>query len=287
MISAEHGGTIERGGWRLSFAGEEVIEAALRDAVIAAALDAASGNGARLQRRSRRGSTYLVRIGGPTGAAFFTKIIDAPRGCAKLKRWFSGSRAAHIHAISAAIRRAGLNAPPVVLWGRERSSGRELVMTRRAPGVLATRYLRGTPEAGFARKRILLRALGAEIARLHAARFVHGDLTPFNIIADESPRISFIDHERTRRVWLWRAAARARRRNLVQLGRFAFPGLTRTDRMRLWSSYAAATAPALGRRELRRVLKMLDARIARDGAPEAFHAPQMSAGGVREPRWEK
>jgi len=275
------GGVIERDGWRLSLGGEDVIETALRAAVVAAALDAASGGGARLQRRSRRGSTFAVRIEGRVGAAFFVKIIDAPRGFAKLKRWFSGSRAAHIHAISDAIRRAGLNAPPVVLWGREPSSGREMVMTRRAPGVLATRYLRVAPEADFAQKRVLLRALGAEIARLHAARFIHGDLTPFNIIADEAPRISFIDHERTRRVWFRHAAARARRRNLVQLGRFAFPGMTRSDRMRVWSSYAAASA--LGRLELRRVLKMLDARIARDGAPEIFHAPQMpAAGGVRE-----
>ena len=277
------GGVIERGGWRLNLAGEDVIEGALRDAVVAAAMDAASGGGARLQRRSRRASTYHVRIGGPAGSAFFLKIIDAQQGFAKLKRSLSGSRAAHIHAISDAILRAGLNAPPVVLWGRERPGGRELVMTRRAPGVLVTRYLRGAPEAGFARKRVLLRALGAEIARLHAARFIHGDLTPFNIIADDSPRISFIDHERTRRVWFWHAAARARRRNLVQLGRFEFPGLTRADRMRLWSSYAAATAPPLERAELRRVLGMLGARIARDGAPEIFRAPQMpAAGGLRE-----
>lgn len=277
------GGFIERGGWRLSLAGEDVIEAALREALVAAALEAASGSGVRLQRRSRRATTYRVRAGGASETGFFIKIIDAPRGFAKFKRWVSGSRAAHIHAISDAIHRAGLNAPPVVLWGRERSSGRELVMTRRAPGVLATRYLRGAPQAGFTRKRVLLRALGAEIARLHAAGFIHGDLTPFNIIADESPTISFIDHERTRRVWFWRIAARARRRNLVQLGRFAFSGLTRSDRMRLWSSYAAATAPVLGRRELRRVLKMLDARIARAGALEISHPPQIpAAGGVRE-----
>ncbi|MGB6553224.1 MAG: lipopolysaccharide kinase InaA family protein [Candidatus Binataceae bacterium] len=274
---------IERGGWRLKVADEEVIEAAPRDAIVAAALDAASGTATRLQRRSRRASTYHVRIGGPSGPAFFIKIIDAPRGLARFKRWFSGARAAHIHAISAAIRRAGLNAPPVVLWGRERPSGRELVMTRGAPGVLATRYLRGAPLAGFARKRALLRAAGGEIARLHAAGFIHGDLTPFNIIADESPTIAFIDHERTRRVWFRGIAARARRRNLVQLGRFAFSGLTRSDRMRLWSSYAAATAPPLGRAELRRVLKMLDARIARAGALEISHPPQIpAAGGVRE-----
>ncbi len=165
------GDFIERAGWRLRLAGEDVIEAALRDPIVAAALNAASGNGARLQRRSRRGSTYRMRVGGPSGEAFFVKIIDAPRGFGKFKRWFSGSRAAHIQAISDAICRAGLNAPAVVLWGRERSSGRELVMTRRAPGVLATRYLRGAPEAGFVRKRVLLRALGAEIARHSRRRF--------------------------------------------------------------------------------------------------------------------
>ncbi|MHB8384244.1 MAG: lipopolysaccharide kinase InaA family protein [Candidatus Binataceae bacterium] len=270
---------VERDGWRLEVAGENVLDAELRDAVVIAAVDAASsGNGARFQRRSRRGSTYHVRV--TSIAEFFVKIIDAPRGFERLKRWILGSRAAHVHAISDAIRRAGLNAPPVVLWGRELASGREILMTPRAPGVLATRYLRGAPEIAFRRKRILLRAAGGEIARFHAAGFIHGDLTPFNIIADEPPRIAFIDHERTRRVWFWRLAARARRRNLVQLGRFIFPGLTRTDRMRLWTSYAAATTPPLGREELGRVLRMLAARIARDGGPETFRAPHLPAAGA-------
>ncbi len=276
------GGVIERDRWRLSLAGSQALEAELREAVVLAALDAAFGRSTRLLRRSRRGSTYHVRIGGPSDHQFFIKITDAARGFEKLKRWISGSRAEHVGAISEAICRAGLNAPPVVLWGRDLSSGRELVMTRRAPGVLATRYLRGAPEVEFARKRIVLRAVGAEIARLHSARFIHGDLTPFNIIADESALVSFIDHERTRRHGIW-IPARARLRNLVQLGRFSFPGLSRSDRMRVWSSYAAAMTPPRGREELRRVLGMLAARIARDGASEAFGAPRMSAaGGVRE-----
>ena len=282
MIDGAHGGVAERGGWRLNLAGEDSLEPGMRDAVVEAALEAAAGRGARLQRRSRRGSTYHLRTGGPAGAEFFIKIIDPVRGLEKLKQWFSGSRAEHIRAISEAIRSEGLNAPPVVLWGRDRSSGRELVMTRRAPGVLATRYLRGAPTVDFARKRIVLRALGAEIARLHLAGFIHGDLTPFNVIADDSPSIWFIDHERTRRAWLFRPA-RARLRNLVQLGRFGFPGLSRTDRMRVWSSYAAATAPARRRAELRRVSKMIAARIGRDGGFESSCASPMPArGGLRE-----
>jgi hypothetical protein len=276
MIGGDRGSGVQRGGWRLNFADADSLESGLNEAIVAGALEAAGGRGARLQRRSRRGSTYHLRIGGKAGAEFFVKIIEAPRGFEKVKRSFLGSRAAHIHDISEAIRRAGLNAPAVVLWGREPATGREIVMTRRAPGVLATRYLRGAPAEDFARKRIMLHALGAEIARLHAARFIHGDLTPFNVIADDSPRIWFIDHERTRRAWRWEPA-RARLRNIVQLGRFGFPGLSRTDRMRVWSSYAAAMTAARARAELRRVIRMLEARIGRDGAMEMFCASPVAA----------
>ena len=90
-------------------------------------------------------------------------------------------------------------------------------------------------------KRALLRALGGEIARLHRAGFIHGDLTPHNIFVGGGvrPRFIFIDHDRTRR-----AAALGRRRrqlrNLVQLGRFDLEGVTRTDRLRVFRAWADA-----------------------------------------------
>ncbi|HUY28479.1 MAG TPA: lipopolysaccharide kinase InaA family protein [Candidatus Binataceae bacterium] len=272
MIGDSDGAALERGGWRLVLCGEPTLAAGLRDAAVNCALEAAAGHGPGILRRSRRAATYRARLG--DGGDFFIKVFDAPRGFERLKRLLSGSRAAHVAAISAALRRAGLNAPAVVIWGRERSSGREIVMTPRADGVMPTRYLRRAPGAASARKRAMLRAIGAEIARLHRAGFVHGDLTPFNIIVDDGdpPRIWFIDHERTRTAGRL-APARARLRNLVQLGRFSFAGLSRADRMRVWSSYAAAMEPRRRRAELRRVLRMLAARIARDGAQATDSGP--------------
>ena len=278
---SDHASTIERDGWRISLDFEDAVDPAGREAIIGTALEVAAGRGPALLRRSRRGSTYRVSS---KGQDFFVKLIDAPRGFGRLKRWFSPSPAAHIRSISNAIRRAGLNAPAVVLSGRELSSGREIVMTPRARGVMSTRYLRGLSRAEFARKRALLRAIGAEVARLHGARFIHGDLTPFNIIVEDgaTPRVWFIDHERTRTTPVV-MPDRARLRNLVQLGHFSFPGLSRTDRMRVWSSYAAATVPSRGRAELRRLLRMLSARIARDGALGVIHpAAVPSRGEVRE-----
>ncbi|HVA81398.1 MAG TPA: lipopolysaccharide kinase InaA family protein, partial [Candidatus Binataceae bacterium] len=265
MIRDFDGAAIERGGWRLVICGARTLEVGLREAAVQCALEAAAGRGAGVLRRSRRAATYRVRL--EDGGDFFIKVFDAPRGFERLKRLLSGSRAAHIAAISAEIRSAGLNAPAVVIWGRERSSGREIVVTPRADGVMPTRYLRGAPRgAAIARKRAMLRAVGAEIARLHRAGFVHGDLTPFNIIVGDGdpPRIWFIDHERTRSAGSL-TPARARRRNLVQLGRFSFAGLSRADRMRVWSSYASAMPPRRRRAELRRVLRMVVARVARDG----------------------
>ena len=65
----------------------------------------------------------------------------------------------------------------------------------------------------------MLRALGAEVARLHRAGYIHGDLTPYNIFVTglQPPQFVFIDHERTRRTILSRFE-RPRMRNLVQLG---------------------------------------------------------------------
>src|SRR6185312_2974921 len=91
-----------------------------------------------------------------------------------------------------------------------------------------------------ARKRELLRALGTEVARLHRASFIHGDLTPYNIfVASGTPvRFSLIDHERTaepRLMW-----ERRRLRNLVQLCRFDLEGMGRTDWLRVIDAYGRA-----------------------------------------------
>src|SRR5206468_2668804 len=115
----------------------------------------------------------------------------------------------------------------------------------------------------------LLRRLGAEVARLHRAGFVHGDLVPPNVrVVGEC--FIFLDNDRTRRSRL--LVGLVGRRNLVQLGRFVVPGLTLSDRARVLAAYAAGRG--FSRRTHRRLARWLVAktvarRCAVDRIPEA------------------
>lgn len=262
----------ERGGWTLYTHREALADAAGKDRALELALDAARGHARRHVRRSRHGETMLVRLG-EAGIDAFVKVLAPARGVQALKRALRGARAVHVAAISDALGRAGIGAPRVLLYGIERRGGRELVMTERAPGHMVPRWLRDARQSRAAR-RAMLDALGAQVAGLHRAGFIHGDLTPFNVVVAcdrEPPRVSFIDHERTRRGGFGRGA-RARRRNLVQLGRFDLLGLRTTDRMRVWRAYARAMGLGKSSAERNRVVRMLRARIARDGGMARVHA---------------
>jgi hypothetical protein len=127
---------------------------------------------------------------------------------------------------------AGFAVPPVVLavWRADAA----VVVTRDVGGVAVGDGVAACTT--LAAKRALLRHLGAEVARLHAAGFVHGDLVPPNLHV-AGGRLLWLDHDRTRRGrWLVAAAGR---RNLVQLGRFVVPGVTLADRARVLAAYAA------------------------------------------------
>jgi hypothetical protein len=262
MLSSEEGATVERAGWKLRFAPSEVLGADRRAAVLEAVLGAAAGAAGTRVRVSTHGETWLANAG---EIDLFIKITKPVRGFARIKRALRGGPAAHIAAVTGALRREGFNAPQPVVWGRELRGGRELIATVRAAGVLLPRLLR---EAGMplAEKRAMLRELGAELARLHRAGFIHGDFTPFNVmVARSTPPARFVmlDHERTRRTRL-AALARPRLRNLVQLGHFDLPGVTLTDRLRVWHGYAGARGEH--RRRLRKLASMLHARVERDRA---------------------
>jgi Ser/Thr protein kinase RdoA (MazF antagonist) len=121
-------------------------------------------------------------------------------------------------------------------------------------------------------KRALLRAIGAEVGRLHRAGFVHGDLVPPNVrlVGD---RLVFLDNDRTRRSRL--LVRLVGRRNLVQLGRFVVVGVTLTDRARVLGAYAAERRLSRRRRRwLGRwlVRKIAARRCAIDRIPEATAA---------------
>lgn len=256
---------IAREGWHL-----EVADAGLtpesREAVVAHSLAAARGELGAPRRRSRHASTWQVRIGAAAcEIEIFIKLMDAPRGVAAIKRLVRSGSAAHVARITRLLKDSGFLAPPLAISGREATGGRELIVTLRADGDGPLRTLQACRGA-VERKRALLHALGAEIARLHRCGFVHGDLTPFNIffVRAEPPRFVFIDHERTRGTSL---LGRRRRelRNLVQLGRFDLPGIGATDRMRILAGYTALLERREHRRVIRRVNGMLARRIRRDG----------------------
>jgi len=277
--SARSPRTLEREGWSLSLSA--ALAPHLDEVLIAAALDAARGRGAVRVRQSMHADTWLAKAGGDD---VFVKIIRPPQGFARLKRMIRGGIAAHVAAITARLDRDGFRAPLPVLWGFERPGGCELIVTIRAQGVLLPRLMREWP-CDIAAKRAMLRALGAEVARLHRAGYIHGDLTPFNLIVahpSSDPTFTFLDHERTRKTVLSRIV-RPRLRNLVQLGRFALAGVTRTDRMRVWRGYADGGNETGARRRMRRLARMLAARIERDRrAPDSASRPVIARRGVGE-----
>jgi hypothetical protein len=252
--------TVRRNGWRLAIADDR---APMPD-VIKAALKLADSNCVPF-RRSRHATTFLVRsASGRQDADLFVKHFDPPAGWERLKLWFRRTRPSRIERSTAALRAAGFFAPPILLSGVHRESRREVIVTARAEGdgpILALRGLDGS----IAAKRAVLSALGAEVGRLHRAGFIHGDLTPFNIriVIDEPPRFAFIDNERTRRNAVI-ARRRRRLRNLVQLGRFALPWISRTDRMRVFRAYEAALYRCHSRSLERQAAAMLRRRAERD-----------------------
>ena len=126
-------------------------------------------------------------------------------------------------------------------------------------------------------RRTILRALGAQLARLHRAGYIHGDLTPYNVFVMglEPPQFAFIDHERTRDTILSRLT-RPRIRNLVQLGSLDVAGITNTDRMRVWCGYASTSARRRGHAERRRLASMLQRRIAHDRKAGVAHRASVS-----------
>jgi Lipopolysaccharide kinase (Kdo/WaaP) family len=248
-------------GWRLAVTDELTDDAD----IIHAALKLADTDSTPF-RRSRHASTFLLHLASGQDRDLFVKYFDPPVGWERVKSWCRRPRRFRAEHTTAALRAAGFLVPPVLLHGVHLESRRELIVTARAEGdgpILALRKL----GSSLAVKRAVLRALGREIGRLHLAGFIHGDLTPFNIriVIDEPPRFALIDNDRTRRNVIIGRNQR-RMRNLVQLGRFAFPGITRSDRMRFFRAYEAALRRDHSPYLEREVSAMLRRRIGRDRA---------------------
>jgi hypothetical protein len=240
----------EADGWRGSLDAEAALDPSRCLAVVA------SGEG----RRSRHARTAEVQ---------------SATGPLVVKTWPSpgGWRARRAFRMGEALQTTGFQAPPVLLVA-ERDGAGLLVMRHVGGEELATALAR-LPRGP---KRALLRALGGEIGRLHAAGFVHGDLVPPNVrVVDD--RLVLLDNDRTRRSRL--LVRLTGRRNLVQLGRFVVPGVTATDRMRVLAAYAAARG--LDREARRRLARWVMAKtIARRCAIDHIAPETAARAGFRE-----
>lgn len=264
---------LTRGGWTFFFPGYDArFSEELRESLIDSAFAAIDGTLATRVRRSRHAETWsghFQHLGGPD---VYFKVLDRIRGPNRLRWIFRRRRAAHVASISRHLRADGVGVPEILLLGAERRGGREIIVTERVNGTNVARHLK---RAKLASRRVVLRALGAEVARLHRAGYIHGDLTPYNVFVTglEPPQFVFIDHERTRRTILSRFE-RPRMRNLVQLGHLDVGGVTNTDRMRVWCGYSAVFSARRPRMQRRRVAAMLEARMAleRKGAAVASRA---------------
>lgn len=206
-----------------------------------------------------------------------TRRVPAPGGDVWVKTYPApgGWRATRAFRMGEALRSAALGAPASVAAARRAGTG--LLVTRDAGGedlggALADR------RADVHGKRALLRALGTEVARLHRAGFVHGDLVPPNVRV-RADGFVFLDNDRTRRSRL--LVQLVGRRNLVQLGRFVLPGVTLADRARVLAAYAAERG--LSRSARHRLARWLVRKTtARRCAIGAIPAETAARAGYRE-----
>jgi len=272
---------LTRGGWTFFLPDYDArYSEELRERLIDSAFAAIDGTLSTRVRRSRHAETWFEHFDQVGGLAAYFKVLDPIRGLNRVRWIFRRRRAAHVASVSEHLRADAVGVPEILLLGAERRGGREIIVTARVEGFSVARHLR---RAKLASRRVVLRALGAEVARLHRAGYIHGDLSPFNIFVTglEPPQFVFIDHERTRRTILSRFA-RPRMRNLVQLGHLELFGITNTDRMRVWCGYSATFSVRRRRVERRRIAAMLRDRIAQDRKGGVADRVASSLGPRRE-----
>ena len=215
----------------------------------------------------------------------FAKIFFARRWHEGLKTMFRGDRAYRSDRRSLALRAAGFFAPAVVLRGRVR--GLPFLITAAAPGESLAAYLdrmsiaSGPARAAFGPRREVLRALGADVGRLHQAGFFHTELRTSNLQMEFHPatgyRFWFLDNEGTRR--FGRLPWRRRVKNLAQLN-MDHPHLSRTDRLRFLVAYLEATGLRAHRRDLIRQISLRTRRRLQENAQSAAENPARVALAV-------
>lgn len=189
----------------------------------------------------RVSSTVSTRIAVNREQQLFYKEYQLRSPVEALQSMLRGSRATRARRHNAALLRAGIDAPESVLWGKL-PGGREFVFTVAAPGENVRRWLCTTlvdkSKEQLRLRRQLLVELGTFIGRVHATGFLHGELTPENVLAAQQPDkfgFTLIDNEHN--TIRKPPPGRMLLRNLTQLNRLPQSEVGRTDRMRFFCAW--------------------------------------------------
>tara|TARA_B100000676_G_scaffold310692_1_gene378055 strand:+ start:5507 stop:6316 length:810 start_codon:yes stop_codon:yes gene_type:complete len=155
------------------------------------------------------------------------------------KRSLGGSRAWRTLKGTRLLTEAGCLAPAIIACGHHQRCDFILMEDLEGPQLLNA--LESFLQAPSARpwRRELFRALGHMVGRMHAARVVHGDLRPNNIIIHpgrQGYRLALIDNERTRKPLQF---GREQKRNLKQIMLLADDYITPAERRRFFAAYFA------------------------------------------------
>lgn len=205
--------------------------------------------GWELVSRSTRG-----RVARQVAGSLYFKDYTAPSPALRwLRRLGGGSvrRTRHQHQL---LRLSGFNAPEVVASGRV-GKGVDYLFTLPVEGESTALWLRRTTGAGDAAsrrlRRDLLRALGTFVGRLHSTGFIHGKLTPDNILtAYRGGRFCFALVGNEAGCRQRPPAGKRLLRELAQLSVGAPETLTRADRWRFFQAWRQQH-PELGHLEAR------------------------------------
>jgi hypothetical protein len=206
---------------------------------------------------------YLPPDGGDR--VFYLKIYypSGPQGM--IKDLFRSSKAIRALKQGEALVKNGFHAPLAAAAGEER----KLRFVRKA--FLLTTGIEGTSLRLFLKercsypldstllkqKRKSLEQLALEIRRLHQCGFVHGELTPSNIMLQRREKeitFFFMDNDRTKRYPRWCPHV-FWKRNLLQLNRFVLSHISLQDRVRFLRSYLGVGVWGRKERQLARWLE--------------------------------
>ncbi len=120
----------------------------------------------------------------------------------------------------------------------------------------------GAAPLSAGRRRELLAALAGQVADMHAAGFLHGNLFWRNILIrfapGGGPEFFFLDPQPPRGWEVWMRARRGELRELAQLAVSAEPFTTRSERLRFFHHYVGARRLSLAARQ---ALAAIDAHV--------------------------